>query len=172
MGQKRKVHVYLLITERTIEEHLLATLGAKHELANAVLDPDSDLSEVELQSGTEELKRRLEILLGAREAAPPDISVEQRAAAEAATLAERRAKQARVAEAGGQLLTAAFTFLGELAPAAAPNPAATAALREHLVQCVEPGEDGRPHLTVTLPSAEALTTFAETLARLLAAGQA
>ena len=64
MGQKRKVHVYLLITERTIEEGLLATLGAKHELANAVLDPDSDLTEVELQSGTEALKRRLEILRG------------------------------------------------------------------------------------------------------------
>ncbi|MEO7319660.1 MAG: DEAD/DEAH box helicase, partial [Chthoniobacteraceae bacterium] len=63
MGQKRKVHVYLLVTEQTIEEGLLATLGAKHELANAALDPDSDLNEVELHSGTEELKRRLEVLL-------------------------------------------------------------------------------------------------------------
>jgi superfamily II DNA or RNA helicase len=172
MGQKRKVHVYLLITEKTIEEGLLATLGAKHELANAVLDPDSDLTEVELQSGTEELKRRLEILLGAREAAPPDLSLEQRAAAEAAALAERRARQERVSEAGGQLLTAAFSFLSQLAPTAtAPDPATTAALRDHLSQCLEPGEDGRPRLTVTLPNADALTTFADTLARLLVAGQ-
>ncbi len=65
MGQKRKVQVYLLVTERTIEESLLATLGAKHELAAAVLDPDSKLTEVQLVSGTEELKRRLEVLLGA-----------------------------------------------------------------------------------------------------------
>ena len=171
MGQKRKVHVYLLITERTIEEHLLATLGAKHELANAVLDPDSDLGEVELQSGTEELKRRLEILLGAQEAAPPDISVGQRAAAEADALAERTARKQRVAAVGGQLLAAAFNFLGQIVPAAEPNPAATTALREKLLECVEPGEDGRPRLTVTLPNADALTAFAETLARLLSAGQ-
>ena len=32
-GRSRKVQVYLLVTERTIEENLLATLGAKHELA-------------------------------------------------------------------------------------------------------------------------------------------
>ena len=43
MGQKRPVQVYLLVTEDTIEENLLATLSAKHELAAAVLDPDSDL---------------------------------------------------------------------------------------------------------------------------------
>ena len=166
MGQRRKVHVYLLITERTIEEGLLATLGAKHELANAVLDPDSDLAEVELQSGTEALKRRLEILLGAHEAAPADVSVEQRAKAEAAALAERKT---RVAEAGGQLLGAAFTFLGQLIPATGePNPAAAAALRERLSECVETGEDGRPRLTVTLPSADALTALADALARLLA----
>jgi superfamily II DNA or RNA helicase len=166
MGQKRKVHVYLLITEKTIEEGLLATLGAKHELANAVLDPDSDLAEVELQSGTEALKRRLEILLGAKEAAPADVSVEQRAKAEAAALAERKS---RVAEAGGQLLGAAFTFLGQLIPAAGePNPAAATALRERLGECVETGEDGRPRLTVTLPDARALNALADALARLMA----
>jgi superfamily II DNA or RNA helicase len=166
MGQKRKVHVYMLITERTIEEGLLATLGAKHELANAVLDPDSDLTEVELQSGTEALKRRLEILLGAKEAAPPDKSVEARAQADAAALTERKK---RVAEAGGQLLGAAFSFLGQLIPSAGePNPAAAAALREKLGECVETGEDGRPRLTVTLPNAEALSALADALARLLA----
>ncbi len=165
MGQRRKVHVYLLITERTIEEGLLATLGAKHELANAVLDPDSDLTEVELQSGTEALKRRLEILLGAHEAAPADISVELRARADAAALAERKT---RVAEAGGQLLGAAFTFLGQLIPTAGePNPAAAAAIRERLSECVETGEDGRPRLNVTLPNADALSALADALARLM-----
>lgn len=165
MGQKRKVHVYMLITERTIEEGLLATLGAKLELANAVLDPDSDLTEVELQSGTEALKRRLEILLGAQEAAAADLSVEQRTKAEAAALAERKA---RVSEAGGQLLGAAFSFLGQIIPAAAePNPAATSAVLARLTECVETGEDGRPRLTVTLPDASALAALAEALARLM-----
>ncbi|WP_218280029.1 helicase-related protein [Verrucomicrobium spinosum] len=74
MGQKRKVQVHLLVTEGTIEENLLATLGAKHELASAVLDPDSTLQEVALTSGIEELKRRLEVLLGAKVEADLDVS--------------------------------------------------------------------------------------------------
>jgi SNF2 family DNA or RNA helicase len=170
MGQKRKVHVYLLVTERTLEENLLATLGAKHELAAAVLDPDSTLGEVQLVSGTEELKRRMEVLLGAQPAAAPDLSAAAKARGEISALAERRRK---VSESGGQLLTAAFSFLGDLLPDAAvpPNPAATAALRESLTECVEPGEDGRPRLTITLPSAEALDILAATLAKLLAASR-
>lgn len=169
MGQKRKVHVYLLITERTIEENLLATLGAKHELANAVLDPDSTLAEVTLVSGTEELKRRMEVLLGAVPTAPPDISVEERAKAEAATLAERRT---RVSESAGQLLTAAFTFLGDLLPKpATPDPQTTEALRTSLAQCVETDEAGRQKLTLTLPSGDALNVLADALARLLGAAK-
>ncbi|MFN0305203.1 MAG: SNF2-related protein [Burkholderiales bacterium] len=74
MGQKRRVQVYLLVTENTIEENLLATLSAKHELAAAVLDPDSDLREMQLVTGIEELKRRLEWLLGAKPMAPSDES--------------------------------------------------------------------------------------------------
>jgi SNF2 family DNA or RNA helicase len=75
MGQRRKVQVYLMITEGTIEENLLATLSAKHEPAAAVLDPDSDLSEVQLVSGMDELKRRLEVLLGAKPEGAKDVSM-------------------------------------------------------------------------------------------------
>jgi hypothetical protein len=49
------------------------------------------------------------------------------------------------------------------------DPAATAALRDSLAQCIEPGEDGRPRLTLTLPNAEALNTLAAALASLLGA---
>jgi superfamily II DNA or RNA helicase len=171
MGQKRRVQVYLLITEDTIEENLLATLSAKHELAAAVLDPDSDLRTVELTSGIEELKRRLELLLGAKPEAAPDLSVRQRAEAEAATLAQRKQ---RVAEAGGHLLAAAFSFLGELLPATAasePAPEALAALKASLRQCVEAGDDGKARLTVTLPGMEAVDALASALAKLLAAPQ-
>jgi superfamily II DNA or RNA helicase len=166
MGQKRPVQVYLLITEGTIEENLLATLSAKHELAAAVLDPDSDLREVQLVSGIEELKRRLELLLGAKPAAPPDVSMRERAEA---ALVERRE---RVAEAGGQLLAAAFSFLGEMLPAgAAPAPEAVAAVKAGLRQCLETGEDGKVRLAVTLPDAQALDGLATALARLVSAGQ-
>lgn len=164
MGQKRPVQVYLLITEGTIEENLLATLSAKRELAAAALDPDSNLEEVQLVSGIEELKRRLELLLGSQPEAAPDVSVRERA--ESAALVERRE---RVAEAGGQLLAAAFSFLGELLPAPAAAgvaPEAVAAVKASLRQCVETGEDGKIRLAVTLPDMQALDGLAAALAKL------
>ena len=81
MGQKRPVHVYILVTEDTLEERLLATLTAKQELSIAVLDPDSEIDEVSMESGMEELRRRLEVLLGAEQAGPVDESVSQAAEA-------------------------------------------------------------------------------------------
>jgi len=169
MGQTRPVQVYILITENTIEENLLATLSAKHELAAAVLDPDSDLRDVQLASGMEELKRRLEVLLGAKPEAPMDVSAQQRAEADAIVLAQRRE---RVAEAGGHLLTAALSFLGELLPPAdstALAPESLSAIQAGLRQCVETGQDGKLRLAVTLPGTEALDALASALAKLMAA---
>src|SRR5581483_9712673 len=51
MGQKQSVQVYVLVTEETIEENLLTTLSAKHELALAALDVKSQVAEVSLQGG-------------------------------------------------------------------------------------------------------------------------
>jgi superfamily II DNA or RNA helicase len=168
MGQRRKVHVHLLVTEGTIEENLLATLSAKHELAAAVLDPDSDLREVELASGMEELKRRLEVLLGARAAAEPDVSAQQQAAAEAALLAQREQRREQVAEAAGQLLTGAFALLDGMLPAAtAAPPMQVEAFKGALNAAVETGPDGKPRLTVSLPDAAALDNLATALGRLL-----
>jgi hypothetical protein len=163
MGQKRKVQVYVMITEGTIEENILVTMASKQELASAVLDPDSDLSEVQLVSGMEALKRRLEVLLGAKPEAAPDISGQQRAEAEAAALAARKT---RVSEAGGQLIGAAFSFISELLPATgqcAPAPETVTAVKH------KTGGDGKPRLTITLPGAESLDALASALARLLAA---
>jgi superfamily II DNA or RNA helicase len=163
MGQKRKVQVYLLITEGTIEENLLAALSAKHELAGAVLDPDSDLREVRLVSGMEELKRRLEVLLGAKPEG--DIDVSQARAVETA-LADRKT---RVAEAGGQLFSAAFGFLGELMPDSfQADPAMVEKMRAGMAECAETNEDGTVSLNLKLPNSEALTAMAGALARLLA----
>jgi superfamily II DNA/RNA helicase len=104
MGQRNPVQVYVLVTEETIEEKLLATLSAKHDLALAALDMESGVREVALESGIEELQRRLEVLLGAKAHAAIDESEKQRQQQEA----ERLARRSRVAEAGGQLLTAAW----------------------------------------------------------------
>jgi superfamily II DNA/RNA helicase len=166
MGQKNPVQVYLLVTEGTIEEKLLATLSAKHDLALAALDMESDVREVALASGIEELKRRLEVLLGAKAHAPVDETEKQRAQQEA----ERVARRARVAEAGGQLVAAAFTFLGEMIPQREPsNDAGRMAteFRARLDECLDRDEHGRPRLTVTLPNEAALEKLAHSLAALL-----
>jgi hypothetical protein len=161
--------VYVLVTEETIEERMLTTLSAKHELAVAALDVESDIDQVDLCSGMEELKRRLEVLLGAKPEAPLDESAKAEREQEAEWLARRE----RVAAAGGELLGAAFHFLGELIGEAKETPATqqlTTDLRSRLTECVEDDPSGKPRLTVTLPDRSALDNLAQTLARLLAVG--
>ncbi|HTV81800.1 MAG TPA: DEAD/DEAH box helicase [Acidobacteriaceae bacterium] len=165
MGQKNPVQVYLLVTEGTIEEKLLATLSAKHDLALAALDMESNVREVALASGIEELKQRLEVLLGARAHAAADESEKQRQQQEA----ERLARRSRVAEAGGQLVAAAFAFLGEMIPQRQPTNRAELKASEFkagLAECLERDEQGRPRLTVTLPDEAALESLARSLAAL------
>ncbi len=162
MGQKNPVQVYLLVTEGTIEEKLLATLSAKHDLALAALDMESNVREVALASGIEELKQRLEVLLGARAHAAVDETEKQRQQQEA----DRLARRSRVAEAGGQLVAAAFAFLGEMIPHQPTNGAEqkTSEFKARLAECLEHDEQGRPRLTVTLPNEAALESLARSLA--------
>jgi len=87
-------------------------LSAKHDLALAALDMESKVQEVALSSGMAELKRRLEVLLGAPADAPVDESEKQRNQLET----DRLARRARMAEASGQPLTAAFALLEEMIP--------------------------------------------------------
>lgn len=172
MGQTQPVQVYVLVTEETIEEKLLATISAKKELALAALDPESEVSQIDLHSGMDELKGRLEVLLGARPEAHVDETVKAEVDQKFSEVLERRE---RVASAGGELLGAAFKFLGELvtqAPTAPPDDAIVSKLRDGLNSCVDESPDGKARLTVTLPDKSALDALAQALARLLAAGDA
>jgi superfamily II DNA/RNA helicase len=167
MGQKNPVQVYLLVTEETIEEKLLTTLSAKHELALAALDMESEVREVALESGMDELKRRLEVLLGANAHAAVDESEKRRQEEEA----ERLERQSRVAQAGGQLLSAAFTFLGEMIPKREETQATSLMakqFKDRLEECLDRDDQGRPRLTVTLPDETALDNLARSLGALLA----
>jgi superfamily II DNA/RNA helicase len=110
MGQKRHVQVFLLVTEGTIEEGMLATLSAKHDLALAALDIGSEVSEVKMKSGVEELKRRLEVLLGSKLAAPVDIS-ERRATQKVAESV--LPQQDKIVQAGGELISTLVESLGK-----------------------------------------------------------
>jgi superfamily II DNA/RNA helicase len=201
MGQKQPVQVFVLITEKTIEENLLTTLAAKRALFLAALDVDSDVDQVDMQGGMEELRRRLEILLGARPEAPRDESLRMEREQEAAAVARaeqlpkvaqpeqamnsaepqpdnaRRARREKLATTGGQLLTAALSFLDQLLPRHdndAVSPSGTnpveAALKQSLTDLVDYDNQGRPRLTFSLPDSSALDQFANTVVRLL--GQA
>jgi superfamily II DNA or RNA helicase len=172
MGQSRSVQVFVLVTEGTIEESLLATIAAKKELALAALDVESDVDAVDVASGMQELKGRLEVLLGARCEAPLDESVRRQEKETAQRLTE--SQRDRVAAAGGELLGAAFKLLGELVeqtPTSPPPLELVASLRNGLDACVDEDQAGKPRLTVTLPDRGALDQLAQTLARLLVAGR-
>ncbi|MCA9175267.1 MAG: helicase [Planctomycetales bacterium] len=169
MGQRRPVQVYLLVTEDTIEERMLDTLSAKHDLSLAALDVDSDVSEVELRSGMEELKRRLERLLGERPAAPIAAAQKQAVEAETKDVVARRNKIAAV---GGELLGAAMKLVGELVDAGnPPDENAVRQIRDGLAQCVERSDAGEVQLRLTLPGEQAVNDLATALAKLLVAGQ-
>src|SRR5207247_2008674 len=109
MGQKQPVQVFVLITEQTIEENLLATLSAKHELALAALDVESKVNSVDLQSGMEELKRRLEVLLGAK----PEAPVDESAKAGQEKVAREQGQHERIAVAAGTLLSSRVASPGQ-----------------------------------------------------------
>jgi superfamily II DNA/RNA helicase len=171
MGQKQPVDVYLLVTELTFEERLLGTLADKQNLALAVLDADSEVSEVDFQSNVEEMRRRLELLLGSRPPAPVDRISQQKAEREVEQFGVHRQ---RVAEAGGELLGAVFNFLGELVSGGpSPNPPqeVVRGVQQRLEACIDEQPDGRQQLTFSLPNRQALDGLAQTLARLLVADE-
>ncbi len=170
MGQKQPVQVYVLVTEETIEESLLGTLSAKHDLALAALDSESDVTQVDFKSGVEELRRRLEVLLGAKPEAPVDITKREEVVQQAEQIADRRD---RVAAAGGEMLGAVFSFLGELVAqngSQMPAEPLVSEVSSRLAECVEEDASGRQRLTITLPDRNALNSLAQTLARLMLAG--
>lgn len=149
----------------------LATLSAKHELSLAVLDAESDVSQVDMVSGIEELRRRLEVLLGAKPEAPVDESQKQLVETPQASETEHRQ---RLAAAGGELLGATFNFLNQLVSqqnSATPPEPLVSELRDRLSGCAEEDESGRQQLTFTLPDRGALDQLAQTMARLMVVGQ-
>jgi hypothetical protein len=172
MGQTQPVQVFVLITEETLEENLLATLSAKRELALAALDQESNVESVDLISGAEELKARLEVLLGAKPEAMLDKTKEQ----EETAAAREQQRRERVAVAGGEMFGAVFQFLGELVGTgdkdALPAEPVVRQVQARLQECIEVDETGKARLTVTFPNQQALDGLAQTLARLMAGSAA
>lgn len=175
MGQKRPVSVFVLVTEQTLEENLLTTLSSKRELALAALDPASDVTDVDVRSQADDIKSKLEVLLGAK----PDASVDETAK----TSASAAVASDRLALAGSQLLKAAFEFLGELsftpslavAPSGRSRPripgGVTDQVREALDLKVSPDERGRQRVEFTLPPRDCLAALLRGVAEALVSGE-
>lgn len=166
MGQKNPVQVFLLVTEGTIEENLLGTLSAKHELALAALDPDSETTAVDLASGLDELKRRLEVLLGTK----PDAFVDESHKKQVEMEAERLLRKQKIASAGGQLLGAAFAFMSEFFSQKEETEQTrqmAETFKNRLCECLEEDEDGRLKMTITLPHESVLDNLAKSLAQIV-----
>lgn len=169
MGQRRPVQVFLLVTEDTLEESLLGTLSAKHELALAALDPDTEVTDVNLSSGIDDLKKRLEILLGTKPEAPMDESLKEQVEKEA----EELTRKERIASAGGQLLGAAFSFIGEIFSGREESEQTVQmaeVFKKQLSNCLEKGDDGKLKMTITIPDEAALDNLAKSLAQMASVG--
>ena len=166
MGQKRPVQAFLLVTQDTLEEKLLATLSAKNDLAMAALDPDSSVKTVSFAGGIEELKRRLEVLLGAKPEAALDESKKAGVKREVAQLIRKE----KMAEAGGRLLEAAFAFLGEMLPPQQETERTLQiadTIKQRLADCLDRDEKGRLRMTFTLPGESMIDHLARSLAQIL-----
>lgn len=170
MGQKRPVQVFLLVTENTLEENLLATLSSKHELSLAVLDPQSQVTQVDMVTGMEELKKRLEILLGQKEDAAEDESMKAQVENEANALA----KKEKIATAGGKLVGAAFAFIGELFSEKDQSEEIAKladAFKTKLSDSMEKNEDGSLKMTISIPDEAFLDNMARSLAKMVSVGR-
>ena len=170
MGQKRPVQVFLLVTEGTLEESLLETLSAKHELALSVLDPEAEATAIDLHAGVDELKRRMEILLGAKPDAPEDESLKEDVERQTRDIDRKQ----KIENAGGQLLGAAVNFIGEMFKGREDSEQTVqlaGAFKNKLSECLDRGEEGNLKLTIALPDEKALDDMAKSLARMVSAGK-
>jgi superfamily II DNA or RNA helicase len=166
MGQTAPVSVFVLVTEATLEENLLTTLSSKQELAMAALDPDSQVLDVDVRSQAEDIKAKLEVLLGNKPVVPVDETVK--------TMVTRGLAADRLAETGAAFLRAALDLLGDAEGDARMGG------RQRLVDAVRTGFDvklmaddaGRPRLSLAMPSRETLVSLLEGGLALLAKGAA
>jgi SNF2 family DNA or RNA helicase len=162
MGQTRPVCVFVLVTEQTLEENLLTTLSAKHDLAMAALDPDSEVSDVDVRTQADDSKEKLEVLLGAKPEAPADETVKENAS--------RATSEDRLAQTGGAFLRSAFELLAEMAGGheAGGREAVLGELRSTLDVKVVADDRGGRRLSFAMPSRETLSVLLRGVAGLLA----
>lgn len=149
------------------EERMLETLSDKRDLAMAALDPDADVDTLQLRSNMEDLKSRLETLLGRPPAAAEHRAEKKKVDQKADDVMQQRQ---RVAQAGADVMTARCHCVSELVPAeksASPDPKVVLQVRSGLNGLVGKDEQGRPQLQVALPDTGTLDQLSNALATLI-----
>ena len=161
MGQTRPVCVFVLVTEQTLEENLLTTLSTKRDLAMAALDPDSTVADVDVRTQADDIKEKLEVLLGSKPEAPVDETVKE--------AASRATSNDRLAQASSSFLHSALDLLGEIAGEhdVGTREAVLDDLRATFDAKVVADEHGKRRLSVAMPSRETLSRLLRGLAGLL-----
>ncbi len=83
------------------------------------------------------------------------------------------AQREKIASAGGQLLGAAFAFIGEMFPKKEETEQTVQIaenLKRRLSECLERDENGRLKMTIALPDESVLNNLAKSLAQILGSG--
>jgi hypothetical protein len=111
----------------------------------------------------------MEVLLGARPEAAEDESMKAEVEKETAVLA----KKEKIAAAGGQMVSAAFAFMGEMFADDddAEVEQLAGAFKARLGDCMQKTEDGQLKMTITLPDETFLDNMARAMARMANAGR-
>jgi hypothetical protein len=81
------------------------------------------------------------------------------------------ARKERIAVAGGQLLGAAFAFMGEMFAQheeTEQTRQTAQALKQKLSECLEKDAEGRIRMTISLPDESVLDNLAKSLAQIMA----
>jgi len=83
------------------------------------------------------------------------------------------ARKKKVASAGGQMISAAFAFIGELFPEGEESEQTSQVaetFKQKLSEGLERGDDGKLNLTISFPDESALDNLAKSLARMVGMG--
>ena len=124
-----------------------------------------------MDSGMNELKKRLEVLLG-QKPIEEDRTARERAESEASHM--RAARRERVEAAGGTLLTAAFSMLEALLPEAEKDGKANRVaneIRMAFEECIQSEQDGSLSLKVKLKNRESLDSLCSAVAGLVSSAE-
>ena len=159
MGQRKPVHVINLVTADSIEERLLNNFEKKTELFTAALDSESDICEITMSGGMNDLRSKLQTLLSTGDKKRRSDTI----------IALKGANPDNISLSGGRLLTSALHFLADMLQTDSVNDGnegLSRELRRLLMHSFKRNENGELEITLRFADDEAIDRLASALSRL------